>query len=228
MSRGEPLNSFLWLIFNPKSKRQLHHCQNSASYGPLTLRLVQSQKDTKSFRESESSAQLWTLACIKVDWTISVELKYIIAKDMAVFDHVKRWNNVKICEKIWMRFACKGCHGLCRGAMQSFNRTTYARLHLGLKPRPHANNSSFTEDLATTDFLCKGVTPTLANCPAVFLSYFSLWICYEIQPAVGTPYTAVQNVWTISLARNDQFESGFRLKRLAIYMKTTHKSFLDV
>ena len=56
-----------------------------------------------------------------------------------------------------------------------------------------------------------------------FLSYFSLWICYEIQPAVGTPYTAVQNVWTISLARNDQFESGFRLKRLAIYMKTTHK-----
>ena len=34
----------------------------------------------------------------------------------------------------------------------------------------------------------------LANCPAVFLSYFSLWICYEIQPAVVTPYTAVQNV----------------------------------
>ena len=30
------------------------------------------------------------IACIKVDWTISVELKYIIAKDMAVFDHVKR------------------------------------------------------------------------------------------------------------------------------------------
>ena len=58
----------------------------------------------------------------------------------------------------------------------------------------------------------------LANCPAVFLSYFSLWICYEIQPAVGTPYTAVQNVWTIYLARNDQFESSFWLKRLAIYM----------
>ena len=58
----------------------------------------------------------------------------------------------------------------------------------------------------------------LANCPAVFLSYFSLWICYEIQPAVGTPYTAVQNVWTISPARNHQFESSFWLKRLAIYM----------
>ena len=75
--------------------------------------------------------------------------------------------------------------------------------------------------------LCKSLREAvknyLANCPAVFLSYFSLWICYEIQPAVGTPYTAVQNVWTISLARNDQFESGFRLKRLAIYMKTTHK-----
>ena len=54
MSRGEPLNSFLWLIFNPKSKRQLHHCQNSASYAPLTPRLALSQKDT---RESESSAQ---------------------------------------------------------------------------------------------------------------------------------------------------------------------------
>jgi len=58
----------------------------------------------------------------------------------------------------------------------------------------------------------------VANCPAVFLSYFSLWICYEIQPAVGTPYTAVQNVWTISPARNHQFESSFWLKRLAIYM----------
>ena len=58
----------------------------------------------------------------------------------------------------------------------------------------------------------------LANCPAVFLSYFSLWICYEIQPAVVTPYTAVQNVWTISPARNHQFESSFWLKRLAIYM----------
>ena len=64
MSRGEPLNSFLWLIFSPKSKRQLHHCQNSASYGLLTPRLAQSQKDTKRFRDSESSAQpseLWTL-----------------------------------------------------------------------------------------------------------------------------------------------------------------------
>ena len=58
----------------------------------------------------------------------------------------------------------------------------------------------------------------VANCPAVFLSYFSLWICYEIQPAVVTPYTAVQNVWTISPARNHQFESSFWLKRLAIYM----------
>ena len=38
------------------------------------------------------------------------------------------------------------------------------------------------------------VGPPLANFPAVFLSYFSLWICYEIQPAVGTLYTAVQNV----------------------------------
>ena len=59
---------------------------------------------------------------------------------------------------------------------------------------------------------------TIANCPAVFLLYFSLWICYEIQPAVVTPYTAVQNVWTISPARNHQFESSFWLKRLAIYM----------
>ena len=76
-------------------------------------------------------------------------------------------------------------------------------------------------DLGNLGFKASGYI--LANCPAVFLSYFSLWICYEIQPAVGTPYTAVQNVWTISLARNDQFESGFQLKRLAIYMKTTHK-----
>ena len=58
----------------------------------------------------------------------------------------------------------------------------------------------------------------VANCPPVFLSYFSLWICYGIQPAVVTPYMAVQNVWTISPARNHQFESSFWLKRLAIYM----------
>ena len=62
---------------------------------------------------------------------------------------------------------------------------------------------------------------TLANCPAVFLSYFSLWICYEIQPAVGTPYTAVQNVWTISPARNDQFESVF-FARKACYICEDH------
>ena len=59
--------------------------------------------------------------------------------------------------------------------------------------------------------------------PGCISFIFSLWICFEIQPAVVTPYMAVQNVWTTSLARNYQFESGFQLKRLAIYMKTTHK-----
>ena len=68
-----------------------------------------------------------------------------------------------------------------------------------------------------------GVGGLLSQLPGCISFIFSLWICYEIQPAVVTLYTAVQNVWTISLARNDQFESGFRLKRLAIYMKTTHK-----
>ena len=48
--------------------------------------------------------------------------------------------------------------------------------------------SWITQDIVTC------VRDVLANCPAVFLSYFSLWICYEIQPAVVTPYTAVQNV----------------------------------
>ena len=34
--------------------------------------------------------------------------------------------------------------------MQSFNRTTYARLHLGPQPTPHTNNSCFTGDFSTT------------------------------------------------------------------------------
>ena len=43
------------------------------------------------------------------------------------------------------------------------------------------------------------------------LCFFHLypWICYETQQAVVTPYMIVQNVWTISTARNERFEPIF-------------------
>ena len=60
--------------------------------------------------------------------------------------------------------------------------------------------------------LCKSLREAvknyLANCPAVFLSYFSLWICYEIQL---TTNTKIQMSQTSRLSRAINVFPSFRL-----------------
>ena len=51
--------------------------------------------------------------------------------------------------------------------------------------------------------------------------YFS--VCYETQQEVGAPYMTVQNVWTISTARNKRFEPTFLQYIIVMSVKMTQR-----